>query len=292
MGNVARNQPCQSALIATYRRGCAMNNHLTTTGSAGFGADRPGRRSRCANPRITIRRGTGPVAVAGTTAANDRPFAYRHRRTALTCSIFYTDVSGFGHPRRDDNDRATIRAALYRILEQVFDDSGVPWGGCIHEDRGDGVLTVVPPGMPTALLVDPLLPLLAADLRRYNRRAADPVRIALRAALHVGPVSADPNGLNGQALIHAARMLDAPALRKSLAATGAELAFITSDHVYQTVVRHAARLLDPDAFQPVRAHCKDAKLASWIYTSNTPFRATWRERIGRPYHLLRQYHYP
>jgi hypothetical protein len=248
-----------------------MNDRvMTTTGRIGFGAVRPRCGPGRPNSRITIRRGTGPVGIPSTAMGTDRRSNDRHRRTSLTCSIFYTDVSGYGHPRRDDNDRAIIRATLYRILEQVFDDSGVPWGGCVHEDRGDGVLTVVPPGLPTALLVDPLLPLLAADLRRHNRWAADPVRFALRAALHVGPVFADPYGLNGQALIHAARMLDAPALKKTLAASGAELAFITSDHVYQTVIRHAGRLLDPDAFQPVHARSKETDLASWIYTPNTP----------------------
>ena len=58
---------------------------------------------------------------------------------------------------------------------------------------------------------------LAARLRQYNRRASEVVRIQLRVALHVGPVGRDSEGLTGQAVIAAARIVDAPAIKARLA---------------------------------------------------------------------------
>jgi hypothetical protein len=187
----------------------------------------------------------------------------------LNCSIFCTDIAGFGDPRRDDDDRRVIRAALYQILRDVFEASKLPWEMCVHEDRGDGTLTVVPPTIPTGPLVDPLIPMLASRLKRYNRQAGDPVRIQLRAALHVGPVAPDTDGLRGHALIQAARMLDAPALKEALAAADADLAFIASGHVYDTVIRHATGLVDPAAFRRIRVNVKESKTTSWMYIAGT-----------------------
>jgi hypothetical protein len=194
---------------------------------------------------------------------------HRPRREPLNHSIFYTDIAGYADPRRDDDDRALVRDALYRILQETFDDSNVPWMNCVHEDRGDGILTIVPPTIPTTLLVDPLLPLLAAKLRQHNRQAGDPTRIQLRAALHVGPVSRDRNGHRGHALIQAARMLDSPVLKKSLAQTNADLAFMASNHVYDTVIRQNRRLVDPAAFKQVQFRIKESKVIGWVYLANS-----------------------
>src|SRR6266540_3661539 len=158
----------------------------------------------------------------------------------LNCSVFFTDIAN-------------------------YDDSNVPWASCVREDRGDGVLIVAPATVSTVALVDPLLPRLALKLKRYNRRVAAPVRIQLRGALHVGPVLQDPEGLSGQAIIHTARMLDASVLKDSLAATRADLAFMASAHVYDTVIRQSPGLVDAAAFRRVRYQVKEAKITSWMY---------------------------
>ena len=147
----------------------------------------------------------------------------------------------------------------------MFDASEVPWSTCVHEDRGDGTLTVVPPEVPTISLVDPLIALLAAKLKRYNRRAGESVRIQLRVALNVGPVSPDPQGLHGLSLIHAARMLEARSLKDKLTATRADLGFVASAHVYDTVIRHATGLVEPDAYQKIRTRVKESTITGWMY---------------------------
>ncbi|HEX6468299.1 MAG TPA: Crp/Fnr family transcriptional regulator [Streptosporangiaceae bacterium] len=189
--------------------------------------------------------------------------------SGLNCSIFYVDVAEFGALHRDESDRQVVRKRLYEILRQVFDRSGVRWDVCHHEDRGDGVLVVVPPELPTRSVADPLLALLAAELRRHNRRASAAVRIQLRAALHVGPVTWDGEGVNGDAIIHTARMLDSPPLRRALRMARADLAFMASDYVFDTVLRHSPGLVDAREFAPVRFALKESQITAWLQVASS-----------------------
>jgi hypothetical protein len=190
--------------------------------------------------------------------------------SSLNCSVLYTDVAGFSARIRTEADRQVVRDRLYDLLRGAFEESGVSWAACYHEDRGDGALVIVPPDVPTRAVADPLLALLAAELRRHNRRAAAPVRIRLRAALHVGPVSRDAEGLNGDAIIHTARMLDAPPLREALRAAGADLAFMASAHVFETALRSDAGLLDPATFTQVSFRVKESQITAWMHVAGSP----------------------
>ena len=183
----------------------------------------------------------------------------------LNCSILFTDVAGFGNPLRLDPDREVVRAALYEILRSSFEASGVPWTGCYYEDRGDGAVIVVPPTISTLRVVDPLIPELAARLRQYNRRVSEVVLIQLRAALHVGPVGTDAEGLTGQAVISTARILDAPVVKERLADARADLIFAVSDYVYDHVVRHGAGRVDSGAFEHVAGQVKESYVSAWIH---------------------------
>jgi hypothetical protein len=194
---------------------------------------------------------------------------HRPAWSSLNCSVLYTDVAGFSAPIRTEADRQVVRDRLYDLLRGAFEESGVSWAACYHEDRGDGALVIVPPDVPTRAVADPLLALLAAELRRHNRRAAAPVRIHLRAALHVGPVSRDAEGLNGDAIIHTARMLDAPPLREALRAADADLAFMASAHVYETALRSDAGLLDPATFTQVSFRVKESQITAWMHVAGS-----------------------
>jgi len=183
----------------------------------------------------------------------------------LNCSIVFTDVAGFSDPVRNDSDRDVVRAAMYEILRSAFDASGVPWAACYREDRGDGAVIVVPPTISTLRVVDPLAAELADRLRQYNRRASEVVRIQLRVALHVGPVGKDAEGLTGQAVIAAARIVDAPVIKARLAAEHADLIFAASDYVYDNVVRNCAGRMDPTAFEHVECQVKETHVSAWVH---------------------------
>lgn len=180
------------------------------------------------------------------------------------CSILITDITGFSSPARTDADRQYVLDSMYGLMGEAFTASGLDFGRLYQEDRGDGALVIVPPTTPTDEVVDPMLAHLAAELRRHNRRAADATRLQLRAALHVGPVQRGPKGVAGSSIITTRRMVDAPAVKRRVAETGADLAFVTSDFVFDTVITPAPGLVDPGSYAPVRVRLKEASLSAWL----------------------------
>jgi hypothetical protein len=186
-------------------------------------------------------------------------------RPPLNHSIFATDIAGFANVRRNDADRSLMRQRLYEILQEVFHGSGIPWGECLHNDGGDGTLAIAPATVSTVSLVDPLLELLAARLRAYNRRAGLPVCMQLRVALHVGPVLRDENGLNGHSIIYTTRMLDAPVMKRELTTARADLAFIVSPYVYESVICQISGSIDPAQYRQVLFDVEEMRCTGWMY---------------------------
>ncbi|TDC76956.1 cyclic nucleotide-binding domain-containing protein [Actinomadura sp. 7K507] len=180
------------------------------------------------------------------------------------CTVLITDITGFSAPSRTDADRRYVLDAMYRLLDEAFAASGLVLADFYQEDRGDGALIVIPPTTPTEAVIDPMLAHLAAALRRHNRRAADATRMRLRAALHVGPVQRGPKGVSGISIITARRMVDAPAVKKQVAETGADLAFVTSDFVFDTVITSAPGFVDPGRYARVRVRVKETSLSAWL----------------------------
>jgi CRP-like cAMP-binding protein len=180
------------------------------------------------------------------------------------CTIVLIDIANFGARTRNDRDRRRIRAALYQISQSLF--ANPDRQHYYHrEDRGDGILLVIPPHVPTSSIVDRILDNLVTLLRRYNSTATLPTRIQMRVALHVGPVVSDAYGVDGRAIIHAARLLDAPALRRHLAETGADLGFITSPFVYDTIIQPNPGPVDPVVYQQLKCQVKKQAFNAWMY---------------------------
>jgi hypothetical protein len=180
------------------------------------------------------------------------------------CGLFAVDIAGFTDPRRDEQVQLYLRDMLYRMLERAFDGSGVPWHACEHEDRGDGVLVIVPPIIPVDGLADPLPERLCGLVRVHNRMSSEEAHIQLRAAAHVGRVYRDDHGFAGDSPSHLRRLLDTPTLKQLLATSGAELAFIASNYFYETIIRRHPTLVDPAAFQPVSVDTKHETATGWV----------------------------
>jgi hypothetical protein len=181
------------------------------------------------------------------------------------CVLFAVDVAGFTSQQRDDHVQLYMRKALYAILAQAFEASQLGWDNCLHEDRGDGILVIVPASKPSAMVVDPLLDRLRTGLLRHNRLNSDAASIRLRVAVHSGAVTRDEHGVSGAPLRHLFRLLDAPVLKKALAESGANLALIVSDNFYDTVIRHAPGLIDPATFHPARVAVKETRARGWLH---------------------------
>ena len=184
------------------------------------------------------------------------------------CTIVLIDIANFGASTRNDRDRRIIRAVLYQIAQSLFENPDRQHD--YHcEDRGDGILLIIPPRVPTSSIVDRILDNLATLLRRHNSTAVAETRIQMRVALDVGPVVSDAHGVDGLAIIHAARLLEAPALKRHLAETGADLGFITSPFVYGTIIQPNPGHVDPAVYQQLKCRVKRQALSAWMYLAQT-----------------------
>ena len=181
------------------------------------------------------------------------------------CGLFAVDIAGFNGWQRDDDIRMYIHKSLYEMMQAAFDRSEVPWSGCAHEDRGDGVLVVVPPTIPAAGLVDPIPDRLRGLIRRHNRVSCEAAHIQLRVAAHVGPVHHDGHGFVGQDVSLLYRLLDARSLKRMLSESGAEVAFIASSYLYENVVLRRPSLIDPALFQRLAVQVKETRTRAWAY---------------------------
>jgi hypothetical protein len=181
------------------------------------------------------------------------------------CAVFAVDIVGFTRPNRDDDIRRYLHEKLYEFLQTAFDDSGVPWAACCHEDRGDGALVVVPPGISAKGIIDPLPERLRSLVCRHNHVSREAAAIQLRAAAHIGPVDHDGHGFVGTDINFLFRMLEARPLKRMLAASGAELALVVSDYVYRSLVCRYPSLVHPDTFRTLRFQTKNTRARAWTY---------------------------
>lgn len=176
------------------------------------------------------------------------------------------DITAFG-ARTDPDLQRYLREALYRITENACHVAGVPPAICHSEDRGDGILLIAPPCISAETLLDPLSSHLRAGVRRHNKIASTEAAIRLRAAVHAGQVSIDPKGASGPALIHLFRLLEAPQVKRAFTTAGAEFALVTSQHLYDDVIRHAPGLIDPAVYRRITVELKETNAAGWISLS-------------------------
>jgi class 3 adenylate cyclase len=181
------------------------------------------------------------------------------------CAVFAVDIAGFTRPDRDDDIRLYLHEKLYEYLQIAFDSSGIPWQSCFNEDRGDGALIVVPPGISFKGLIHPLPEKLRGLIRRHNHVSRESAAIQLRAAAHIGPVEYDGHGFVGTDVNFAFRMLEARPVKRMLAASGTELCLAVSDYVYRTLVCRYPSLVHPDIFRTVRFQAKNIRARAWTY---------------------------
>ena len=179
------------------------------------------------------------------------------------CAVFVVDIVGFTRPDRDDDIRRYLHEKLYEYLQTSFDSSRIPWQDCYSEDRGDGALIVVPPGISFKGLIHPLPERLRGHIRRHNHVSCESASIQLRAAAHIGPVEYDGHGFVGSDVNFAFRMLEAQPVKRMLTASGAELCLAISDLVYRSLVCRYPSLVHPDTFRSVRFQAKNTRARAW-----------------------------
>lgn len=196
--------------------------------------------------------------------------------------MFAADIAGFTRPDRDEEIQSHLRHVLYWAIREAFTGSGIPWGDCLQQDRGDGPLIILPPSIPPHVIITPLPERLRHLIRRHNRCAIPSARMQVRAALNIGPVYRDEHGYSGEDINLLSRMLDAPPLKRLLTDTGTELALMVSARVYDTIVLRHPSLADPASFQSVRTRVKQTRIDAWIHASDNPSPGQVLHPVFRP----------
>ena len=190
------------------------------------------------------------------------------------CTVVLTDVVAFGARTRTDSDRRIIREALFGMTYAAM--THMPDVRC--EDRGDGLLVVVPPGVPTARVLDQMLKELPTALERHNDTHAESARFQLRFAVNVGPVVSDAVGMSGEAIIVAARLVEAQKFKDAIAESTAHLGVIASAFVYETVIRHGPDPREAASYSQVPVEVKESDTTAWMRLVDAPV-PSWPERI-------------
>jgi len=184
--------------------------------------------------------------------------------------IVCADVEGFGDRGRTNPDQVAVRDGLYCALRFAFARSGVRWEDCYHEDRGDGVLVLVPPEVPKAVLVAGVPGELVTALGAHNQAHPGQARIRLRLAVHAGEVCYDEHGVAGTAINFACRLLEAEALKRALGSSRGVLAVIASQWFFEEVIRHAPACT-PASYRRVQVVVKETQDTGWICLPDDPY---------------------
>jgi hypothetical protein len=175
--------------------------------------------------------------------------------------------------QRTNPVKEEFRRRVYNMLDRALYSVGIRSHHLDRiTDRGDGVLALVRPAdeVPKTLLLHPLIPTLSGLLRDYNSRISalqrPDWRLRLRAVVHAGEVHDDGMGFFGEALDVAFRLLDAPAVKKTLRLTNAPLVLVVSEEIFWPIVSQGYLGIDQTAYEPlVRVRVCGRQRRGWIH---------------------------
>lgn len=191
----------------------------------------------------------------------------KDQRPAVHRTILVVDVEGFSDQRRTNPHQVAVRDGLYRVMRDAFGRAGISWDDCDREDRGDGVLVLVPAEVPKSLLVESLPAAMVVELCEHNCKHLDPERIRLRMALHAGEVCYDEHGVTGASVNLTFRLLEAGPLKHALAGSPSVLAIIASSWFFDEVVRHTDAAA---GYRRIDVAVKETTTTGWICLQERP----------------------
>lgn len=183
---------------------------------------------------------------------------------ALHRTIMAVDVAGYNNPSRTMAHLREVHDGLWRVLRTSFAETGIPWDVCFVENTGDGAMILLPPEVGKADLVAELPARMHAELRRHNHVHAAQARIDLRLALHAGEVAKGSHGSISKAVSATFRLLEAPAAKAAQKESAADLALITSELLYEDVVRQDPAA-EPQAYRRIEVKVKPGEHAAWAW---------------------------
>ncbi|MBV9012621.1 MAG: tetratricopeptide repeat protein [Pseudonocardiales bacterium] len=179
-------------------------------------------------------------------------------------TIFAVDVVAFTRPDRNNLTQLAIRRVMYRVLRDAFELAGVPWRGCVCEDRGDGALIFVPGDVSKAVVLGTMINALTELVKAHNNVAPPPTGFRLRTAVHAGEVHRDRHGFAGVDVNLVCRLLDAPVFREAMDRSGFDVGVIISEYIYESVVLQRYMDINPASYRHVDVAVKRTKTRGWL----------------------------
>jgi len=134
--------------------------------------------------------------------------------------------------------QARIQQALRRIEARALAQAGVDPTRVGRQPTGDGAVLAVPGDIPKELITTKYVDALCEGVEEHDAECPAAETIRLRLALHAGESPAGQGEWAGPGIVAASRLVDAPVLRRVMAAaTGSALVLIVSDDWYRAVIR-------------------------------------------------------
>ena len=183
----------------------------------------------------------------------------------LNCSIVFTDVAGFSDPVRNDSDRDVVRAAMYEILRSASTRRGCRGRAATGRTAATAPSSWCRRRSPPTAWSTRCWPNWRTGCASTTAGPARSCGSSCGSRCTSGRSARDSEGLTGQAVITAARIVDAPVLKARLAAEQADLIFAASDYVYDHVVRNCGGRVDPVAFEHMECQVKESHVSAWAH---------------------------
>lgn len=179
-------------------------------------------------------------------------------------SIVVVDIANFG--RWTNQNQLRARAVLNKTVRAAFHEAGIGWSRLVVEDRGDGMIVLIPADVSKVNLLDPVIPSLATAIRRHNNVISTADRIRLRVSVHAGEIHRDRCGWAGADLNLPCRLVNAePVYQQLRDSPEADLILVVSDLILHSVVRHGYRRIDPASYTPTQVITKEVNTRAWLH---------------------------
>ncbi|MEU6180546.1 hypothetical protein [Streptomyces coeruleorubidus] len=184
--------------------------------------------------------------------------------------IVLLDIEDFS--LRPVTAQATLHEELYHVVEFALARAGLDLDRCLVQDRGDGVLILVPSGTSPTRLLRELVRGLEDALVEHRGKYNDDHRMRLRAGLHQGVVIQQGERWTSDAINDLARLVDAKPVKQVLArARRAHLVLVVSEEIHRSVVLGRFPGIDPAAYLPADFVTKhDEPRRGWVTVPGYP----------------------
>ncbi|MDX2541762.1 hypothetical protein ACOT81_33410 [Streptomyces sp. WI04-05B] len=163
--------------------------------------------------------------------------------------IVLLDIEDFS--LRPENAQDTLHDELYQVVGFALGRAGLGFGDCRVQDRGDGMLILVPAATSPVRLLRELQRGLDDALLAHRVKYREDHGMRLRVGLNQGLVRRKGKRWTGDAINELARLVDAGPVKRVLAeARRARLVLVVSENVHRTVVLGGYPGIDPAAYLP------------------------------------------